>query len=66
MGIVDLSVYRKDFPMLDHKTMNGYPLVYFDNAATSFPKPNEVYSFMDAFYRNYGGNAGRGGRKRSR
>lgn len=35
-------------------------MAYFDNAATSYPKPNEVYSFMDSFYRNNGGNAGRG------
>ena len=35
-------------------------MAYFDNAATSYPKPNEVYSFMDSFYRNYGGSAGRG------
>lgn len=35
-------------------------MAYFDNAATSYPKPDEVYSFMDTFYRNYGGNAGRG------
>lgn len=34
--------------------------VYFDNAATTFPKPEEVYRFMDTFYRAYGGNAGRG------
>lgn len=33
---------------------------YFDNAATTFPKPECVYSFMDSFYRNHGGNAGRG------
>ena len=33
---------------------------YFDNAATTFPKPECVYSFMDAFYRKNGGNAGRG------
>lgn len=32
--------------------------VYFDNAATTFPKPEEVYQFMDTFYRAYGGNAG--------
>ena len=35
-------------------------MTYFDNAATTFPKPEEVYSFMDSFYRNNGGNAGRG------
>ena len=35
-------------------------MAYFDNAATSFPKPQEVYSFMDCFYRESGGSAGRG------
>lgn len=33
---------------------------YFDNAATTFPKPECVYAFMDSFYREHGGNAGRG------
>ena len=33
---------------------------YFDNAATTFPKPIEVYEFMDTFYRQYGVNVGRG------
>lgn len=33
---------------------------YFDNAATTFPKPECVYKFMDSFYREHGGNAGRG------
>lgn len=36
---------------------------YFDNAATTFPKPEEVYTFMDTFYRNYGVNVGRGQHK---
>ena len=35
-------------------------MAYFDNAATSYPKPDSVYSFMDQFYRNHGGSAGRG------
>lgn len=35
-------------------------IVYFDNAATTFPKPEEVYTFMDEFYRKYGVNVGRG------
>lgn len=35
-------------------------MAYFDNAATTFPKPDCVYSFMDSFYRTSGGNAGRG------
>ena len=33
---------------------------YFDNAATTFPKPEAVYNTMDAFYRTYGVNVGRG------
>ena len=33
---------------------------YFDNAATTFPKPNEVYECMDKFYRQFGVNVGRG------
>ena len=33
---------------------------YFDNAATIFPKPDEVYRFMDEFYRQFGVNVGRG------
>lgn len=36
---------------------------YFDNAATTFPKPEEVYRFMDAFYRECGVNVGRGQHK---
>mgnify|MGYP001657831238 CR=1 FL=1 len=35
-------------------------IAYFDNAATTFPKPEEVYSFMDSFYRTNGVNLGRG------
>lgn len=35
-------------------------MAYFDNAATTYPKPECVYSYMDEFYRNNGGNAGRG------
>lgn len=36
-------------------------LIYLDNGATSFPKPDEVYKFMDHFYRNFGVNPGRSG-----
>lgn len=36
-------------------------LIYLDNGATSFPKPDEVYRFMDTFYRNFGVNPGRSG-----
>lgn len=36
---------------------------YFDNAATTFPKPESVYLFMDEYYRSYGVNVGRGQHK---
>ena len=36
-------------------------LIYLDNGATSFPKPEEVYRYMDVFYRRYGVNPGRSG-----
>jgi len=35
-------------------------MIYFDNAATTFPKPKEVYEEMDSLYKKYGVNAGRG------
>ena len=34
---------------------------YFDNAATSWPKPESVYRFMDSFNRSHGVNPGRSG-----
>jgi cysteine desulfurase/selenocysteine lyase len=36
-------------------------LIYLDNGATSYPKPEEVYTFMDSFYRKFGVNPGRSG-----
>ena len=38
-------------------------IAYFDNAATTFPKPEEVYQFVDRFYRTCGVNVGRGQHK---
>ena len=35
-------------------------MAYFDNAATTYPKPDCVYEYMDQFYRSCGGSAGRG------
>lgn len=35
-------------------------MAYFDNAATSFPKPETVYDAMDRFNRNTSGSFGRG------
>lgn len=36
-------------------------IIYLDNSATTFPKPEEVYQFMDSFYRENGVNPGRSG-----
>ena len=36
-------------------------LIYLDNAATVWPKPEGVYRFMDEFYRTMGVNPGRSG-----
>lgn len=36
-------------------------LIYLDNSATSFPKPEIVYEFMDSFYRTHGVSPGRSG-----
>jgi cysteine desulfurase family protein len=38
---------------------------YLDNAATSWPKPEEVYRAMDAFGREGGGSPGRSAHRRS-
>jgi cysteine desulfurase/selenocysteine lyase len=36
-------------------------LIYLDNGATSYPKPEEVYVSMDQFIRKFGVNPGRSG-----
>lgn len=38
-------------------------LIYFDNAATTFPKPEEVYRKVDHILRNVGANPGRSGHR---
>lgn len=35
-------------------------MVYFDNAATTFPKPECMYDYMNQYYRKNGGSYGRG------
>jgi len=32
--------------------------IYFDNAATAWPKPEPVYKFMDWFHRTHGAGTG--------
>ena len=40
-------------------------MYYFDNAATTFPKPESVYRAMDEFLRTSAGNPGRGAHRLS-
>ena len=55
---LDINKIRNDFPILKRK-VNGYPLVYFDNAATS-QKPSKVISSITDYYENYNSNIHRG------
>ncbi len=55
---MDISRIGKDFPILDRK-VNGNPLVYLDNAATS-QKPKQVMAAMDDYYRVHNANVHRG------
>ncbi|WP_313112516.1 aminotransferase class V-fold PLP-dependent enzyme [Aequorivita sediminis] len=54
----DIHNIRKDFPILSRK-VNGYPLVYLDNAATS-QKPQQVIDAIVDYYSNYNANIHRG------
>ncbi|MDX2001313.1 MAG: cysteine desulfurase [Chitinophagales bacterium] len=54
----DVHTVRKDFPILGQQ-VNGYPLVYFDNAATS-QKPQVVIDALVDYYQGYNSNIHRG------
>ncbi len=54
----DVKEIRKDFPILNRK-VNGYPLVYLDNAATS-QKPKQVIDSIVDYYSTYNANIHRG------
>jgi cysteine desulfurase/selenocysteine lyase len=56
--VFDVTRIRSDFPILG-SMVNGRPLVYLDNAATS-QKPQSVIDAMDRFYREQNGNIHRG------
>lgn len=55
----DVYQVRKDFPMLNGKTMQGHPLIYLDNGATTL-KPQIVIDSVCDYLTNYSGNAHRG------
>jgi len=54
----DVEKIRRDFPILKRK-VNGHPLVYFDNAATS-QTPVQVIDAIVDYYSNYNSNIHRG------
>lgn len=58
MSNIDITKIRKDFPILSRK-VNGKPLVYLDNAATS-QTPQQVIDVIVDYYSNYNANIHRG------
>lgn len=54
----DVQEVRRDFPILERK-VNGCPLIYFDNAATT-QKPRQVIEAERDFYENHNANIHRG------
>ncbi|WP_204344655.1 aminotransferase class V-fold PLP-dependent enzyme [Psychroserpens algicola] len=54
----NIDTIREDFPILNRK-VNGKPLVYFDNAATS-QTPKQVIDVIVDYYSNYNANIHRG------
>ena len=57
-AMFNVEAIRKDFPILSRK-VNGKPLVYFDNAATS-QTPQQVIDVIVDYYSNYNANIHRG------
>lgn len=55
---LDLKAIRNDFPIL-HQQVNGHPLVYLDNAATT-QKPQSVIDAISDYYRLDNSNVHRG------
>lgn len=56
--MLDIQKIRADFPILSQK-VNGKPLVYFDNGATS-QKPQVVIDAISKYYREINANIHRG------
>ena len=54
----DVEAVRRDFPILQ-QSVNGHPLVYLDNAATT-QKPNRVIDAISHYYRHDNANVHRG------
>jgi len=59
----DINKIRSDFPILSRQ-VNGQPLIYFDNAATS-QTPNQVIDVITDYYKRLNSNIHRGVHKLS-
>ncbi|HSS63358.1 MAG TPA: aminotransferase class V-fold PLP-dependent enzyme, partial [Gammaproteobacteria bacterium] len=57
-NLFDVNEVRKDFPVL-HQTVNGHPLVYLDNGATS-QKPRVMIDTVSHYYETFNANIHRG------
>ena len=57
-NLYDVQEVRKDFPIL-HQEVNGHPLVYLDNGATS-QKPQSVIDAVRHYYERDNANVHRG------
>lgn len=57
-SVLNVERIRADFPVLQ-RLINGYPLVYLDNAATS-QKPEAVIHAIDEYYHLHNANVHRG------
>ena len=55
---LDIHKIRQDFPVLDQQ-VNGAPLIYFDNAATT-QKPKSVIDALSHYYASDNANIHRG------
>jgi cysteine desulfurase / selenocysteine lyase len=55
---LSISIIREEFPLLNSQ-VNGYPLVYFDNAATT-QKPEAVIQTLNTYYHRHNANIHRG------
>ncbi|MCE3279097.1 MAG: cysteine desulfurase [Bacteroidetes bacterium] len=58
ISIIDIDKIRADFPILSDK-VNGKPLIYFDNGATS-QKPIQVIETITNYYKHQNANIHRG------
>lgn len=55
---LNIQAIRRDFPLL-HQSVNGHPLIYFDNAATT-QKPRQVIDAISHYYSHDNANVHRG------